>query len=53
MTLSAFIKRLQEIEAEGHGELPVKIADWSENYVRPNESAAEDIEVRQSAVVIG
>jgi hypothetical protein len=53
MTLSEFIKKLQDIEANGHGDKPVKLADWSECYGRPNESAAENIAVSHGDVVIG
>lgn len=53
MILSAFIKRLQEIEAQRHGDKPVKLADWNEGYAKPNESAAEDITVNNDDVVIG
>ena len=45
MQLSDFIKKLQAIEAEGHGDLPVVLSDWNEGYAKPNESAAEDIAV--------
>ena len=45
MKLSEFIKKLQTLEAEGNGELPVCLSDWGESYRSPNEQAAEVIEV--------
>ena len=41
MKLSEFIKVLQDLEAEGYGELPVCLADWNEGYEAPSEIAVE------------
>lgn len=43
MKLTKFIKKLQEIEAEGNGDCPVCIADWYYDRLLPNEYYARKI----------
>lgn len=45
MILSDYIKALQLLEASGHGNLIVKVDDWSEEYGHPSEEQAEIIVV--------
>ena len=45
MQLSDFIKKLQAIEAEGHGDLPVVLSDWAEGYDHDSETVAEVMSV--------
>jgi hypothetical protein len=42
MMLQEFIEKLQALERP---ELPVCLADWSENYVEPMEEPAEAVEI--------
>ena len=42
MTLSEFIVKMQNLEAAGHGDLQVSIADWNEMYAQPSISATND-----------
>lgn len=37
MNLSEYIKALQKLEADGWGEFPVCLADWSESFAVPQE----------------
>lgn len=53
MILSEFIRLLKEVESSGNGDLPVALADWSEEYCQPNEQHAEEVTVRDGQVVIG
>ena len=45
MKLTEFIQKLQEIEKDGNGELPVCLADWGEGYRWDSEEVAEGIEI--------
>jgi hypothetical protein len=45
MKLSEYIKKLQQLESQGYGDLVVCISDWSEGYADPaemNEVSVED-----------
>lgn len=44
MTLSEFIEKLSLLEAEGNGDLPVALADWTDHGCEPpREDKAEKI----------
>ena len=45
MNLSDFIRKLQEIESQGKGDLPVVLEDWTEGYATASEEICERISV--------
>lgn len=45
MTLNEYIKKLQELQQQGFGELPVKLADWNEGYADPSMNMAGKVRV--------
>lgn len=52
-TLDDFIASLKKLQKQGHGNLPVAIADWGEHYNFPSFSQPKYIKIGEAGEVDG